>query len=83
VEWIDKIEYQVNDQSRQKFAQTYSGIRPKLCIPQQFIIDFVTQTEQDLGVVGLVNLFGFEFPGFTAGLAISEQVSSVVQKVSH
>ncbi len=49
-EWIHKIDYQVNDQSRQKFAQaiqtewserdpsklapTYSGIRPKLGKPK-------------------------------------------------
>jgi L-2-hydroxyglutarate oxidase LhgO len=41
------------------------------------------QTEQDHGVVGLVNLFGIESPGLTASLAIAEQVSSIVEKVSH
>jgi L-2-hydroxyglutarate oxidase LhgO len=96
VEWIDKIDYQVNDQSRQKFAQaiqtywpecdpsklapTYSGIRPKLGTPQQFSTDFVIQTDQDHGLTGLVNLFGIESPGLTASLAIAEQVSSIVQK---
>ncbi len=96
VEWIDKLDYQVNDQSRQKFAQaiqaywpacdpsklapTYSGIRPKLGTPQQFSSDFVIQTEQDHGVVGLVNLFGIESPGLTASLAIAEQVSSNAKK---
>ena len=99
VEWIDKIDYQVNDLSRQKFAQaiqtywpacdpsklapTYSGIRPKLGTPQQFASDFVIQTEQDHGVVGLVNLFGIESPGLTASLAIAEQVSSNVKKESY
>lgn len=99
VEWIDKIDYQVNDQSRQKFAEaiqtywpacdpsklapTYSGIRPKLGTPQQFSSDFVIQTEQDHSVAGLINLFGIESPGLTASLAIAEQVSSIVEKVSH
>ena len=95
VEWIDKIDYQVNEQSRQKFAQaiqtywpecdpskltpTYSGIRPKLGTSQQFSSDFVIQIEQDHGIAGLVNLFGIESPGLTASLAIAEQVSSIVQ----
>jgi L-2-hydroxyglutarate oxidase LhgO len=98
VEWVDKIDYQVNDKSRQRFAQaiqtywpacdpsklspTYSGIRPKLGTPQQFSSDFVIQTEQDHGVVGLVNLFGIDSPGLTASLAIAEQVSSTIEKVS-
>ncbi len=91
VEWIDKIDYQVNDQFRQKFAQAiqaywpacdasklapaYSGIRPKMGTPQQFCSDFVIQTEQDHGIIGLVNLFGIESPGLTASLAIAEEVS--------
>jgi len=99
VEWIEKIDYKVNDRSRQKFAQaiqtywpacdpskltpTYSGIRPKLGTPQQFSSDFVIQTEQDHGVAGLINLFGIESPGLTASLAIAERVSSIVEKVSH
>lgn len=98
VEWVDKIDYQINDRSREKFAQAiqaywpecdpsklapaYSGIRPKLGTPQQFSSDFVIQTEQNHGVVGLVNLFGIESPGLTASLAIAEQVSSIIKKVS-
>lgn len=94
VEWVDKIDYRVNDLSRQKFAQaiqtywpacdpsrlapTYSGIRPKLGTPQQFSGDFVIQTEQDHGVAGLVNLFGIESPGLTASLAIAENVSELL-----
>jgi L-2-hydroxyglutarate oxidase LhgO len=99
VQWVDKIDYQVNDQSKEKLAQaiqtygpecdpsklapTYSGIRPKLGTPQQFSTDFVIQTEKDHGLVGLVNLFGIESPGLTASLAIAEEVSSIVEKVSH
>ncbi len=96
VQWIDTIDYQVSDKSKQKFAHaiktywpacdpsklapTYSGIRPKLGTPQQFSSDFVIQTHQDHGVAGLVNLFGIESPGLTASLAIAEQVSSIVKK---
>ncbi len=99
VEWIDKIDYQVNDQSRQRFAlaiqtywpacdpsklaSTYSGIRPKLGTSQQFFSDFVIQTEQNHGVAGLVNLFDIESPSLTASLAIAKQVSSIIEKVSH
>lgn len=99
VEWIDKIDYEVNNQSRQKFAQAlqtywpacdpsklvpaYSGIRPKVGTPQQFFGDFVIQTEQQHGVAGLVNLFGIDSPGLTASLAIAEQVSSIAEKVRH
>jgi L-2-hydroxyglutarate oxidase LhgO len=95
VEWVEKMDYQVNDQSKQKFAlaiQTYwpecdpsklapaySGIRPKLGTPQKFSSDFLIQTNQDHGVSGLINLFGIESPGLTASLAIAEMVSSVVQ----
>lgn len=96
VQWVDTIDYQVNDESKQIFAQaiktywpdcdptklapTYSGIRPKLGTQQQFSNDFVIQTHQDHGLAGLVNLFGIESPGLTASLAIAEQVSSIVKK---
>lgn len=99
VEWIEKIDYQVNDQSKQKFADaiqtywpecdpsrlapTYSGIRPKLGSPQKFSSDFLIQTEQNHGISGLINLFGIESPGLTASLAIAEHVSSIFQQVSH
>jgi L-2-hydroxyglutarate oxidase LhgO len=96
VQWVDTINYYINDGSQQKFGQaiqtywpgcdpskltaTYCGIRPKLGTPQQFSSDFVIQTDQDHGLIGLVNLFGIESPGLTASLAIAELVSSIVQK---
>ncbi len=99
VEWVDEIDYQVNESSRHKFAEAiqtywpscqadqlmpaYSGIRPKLGTFQHFSSDFAIQTEQEHGVPGLVNLFGIESPGLTASLAIAEKVSSIFQKVSH
>lgn len=90
VEWIEKIDYQVDDQSKRKFAQAiqsywpacdanklapaYSGIRPKLGSPQQFASDFLIETEKEHGVAGLVNLFGIDSPGLTASLAIAERI---------
>jgi L-2-hydroxyglutarate oxidase LhgO len=90
VEWVEKIDYQINDQSKQKFAQAiqaywqacdvtklvpaYSGIRPKLGSSQQFATDFFIKTEVEHGVAGLVNLFGIDSPGLTASLAIAESV---------
>jgi L-2-hydroxyglutarate oxidase LhgO len=90
VEWVDKIDYQINDRSKLKFAQAiqsyweacdetrlfpaYSGIRPKLGSPQQFASDFYIKTEVEHGVAGLVNLFGIDSPGITASLAIAESV---------
>lgn len=95
VEWINKIDYQVNDLRRQKFAQSiqiywpacdpsklvaaYSGIRPKLGTPQHFSSDFVIQTYEDHGIHGLVNLYGIESPGLTASLAIAEDVLELLK----
>ena len=94
VEWIDVLDYQVNENSRYKFAQAkktywpscqtdrlmpaYSGIRPKLGTQQHFSSDFSIQSEQEHGVPGLVNLFGVESPGLTASLAIAEEVSLIL-----
>ncbi|MCH8315937.1 MAG: FAD-dependent oxidoreductase, partial [Planctomycetes bacterium] len=36
--------------------------------------DFIVSTEDDHGVPGVVNLFGFESPGMTASLAIADHV---------
>jgi L-2-hydroxyglutarate oxidase LhgO len=97
VEWVSHIDYQVNDKSKQEFARAiqtywpscdakklmpaYSGIRPKIGIPEQFSKDFVIQTEIDHGVAGLINLYGIESPGLTASLAIAEQVFSFIKEV--
>ncbi|KAF0892069.1 hypothetical protein E2562_013465 [Oryza meyeriana var. granulata] len=50
----------------------YSGIRPKLSGPS----DFVIQGEDIHGIPGLVNLFGIESPGLTSSLAIAEYIVS-------
>ena len=52
----------------------YAGIRPKIARPGGSTTDFLTQTEKDHGVAGLINLFGIESPGLTASLAIADRV---------
>jgi L-2-hydroxyglutarate oxidase LhgO len=87
-EWVNEIDYQVYEHSKDKFAQAvqaywpgcdvdklvpaYSGIRPKIGTTENFLSDFLIQTERDHGVAGLLNLFGIESPGLTASLAIAE-----------
>jgi L-2-hydroxyglutarate oxidase LhgO len=52
----------------------YTGIRPKVTGPTEAAGDFIIQGPAAHGVPGLVNLFGIESPGLTAGLAIAEGV---------
>lgn len=96
VEWIDQIDYQVNENAKTKFAKAiqrywpgcdenklqpgYAGIRPKIGKPENFLDDFLIQTEADHGIRGLVNLFGIESPGLTASMAIAEDVFSTLVK---
>lgn len=91
VEMVDKEYYGVDEKRKPEFVAAirryfpaldeeklqpaYAGIRPRLFVPDNKTPDFLIQTEQDHGLVGLVNLFGIESPGLTACLAIAEQVS--------
>ena len=88
VEWIDAIDYAFDPKRAQSFAAAirtywpdgalqpdYAGIRPKIARPGGSGTDFLIQTQKDHGVAGLVNLFGVESPGLTAGLAIAEWVA--------
>ncbi len=90
VEWVEDIDYKVNESSKQKFFNAiktywpnckfenlipgYAGIRPKIGNQEDFLNDFVIQYEQEHGVPGLVNLLGIESPGLTSSLAIAEDV---------
>lgn len=91
VEWIDRIDYDVDPRRAEKFyaairrywpqlpdgalAPGYAGIRPKISGPKDPAPDFVIQGPQDHGVPGLINLFGIESPGLTASLALAEEVA--------
>ena len=90
VEWIERIDYDVDPRRAQVFYKAirgywpglpdgalqpaYSGIRPKLQARGQPARDFLLQGPSDHGVAGLVNLFGIESPGLTASLAIGDAV---------
>jgi L-2-hydroxyglutarate oxidase LhgO len=94
VEWVDRIEYEVDPRRADSFyaairrywpglpdgalAPAYSGIRPKTVPKGAPAQDFVVQGRGTHGVPGLVHLFGIESPGLTASLALAEHVMGVV-----
>ncbi len=92
VEWVGKIDYDVDPDRAAKFypairryypalsdgalVPAYCGIRPKLSRDPRADSDFLIHTEADHGAPGLVNLYGIESPGLTASLALAESVAS-------
>ena len=90
VEWIERIEYDVDPRRAERFyaairrywpalpdgalAPGYSGIRPKTAGPGEPAPDFAVQGPRAHRVPGLVNLFGIESPGLTASLALAAMV---------
>lgn len=90
VEWVNELDYRVNENKREQFHQAistywpdcepdklmpdYSGIRPKIKLTSGFIDDFTVQTESVHGIRGLVNLFGIESPGLTSCLSLADYV---------
>jgi L-2-hydroxyglutarate oxidase LhgO len=94
VEWVDRIDYQVDMRRRESFVkaiskywpeietreimQDYSGIRAKVSGPGDEDGDFIIHGPSDHGIDGLVNLFGIESPGLTASLAIAEEIRKIL-----
>jgi len=94
VEWIDRIDYDVDIRRADRFYQAirsywpglpdgaiqpaYAGIRPKLGPASAPAADFVIQGPADHGVPGLVNLYGIESPGLTASLALADRVRDLL-----
>lgn len=92
VEWIDEIDYSVDENRGINFYEAirkywpnlpdgalvpaYAGIRPKLTGPEASGQDFLIQSERVHGVPGLVNFFGIESPGLTASMSVAESVAS-------
>ncbi len=86
VEWIETIDYAVDEKRAPLFEEairrywpglpenalvpSYCGVRPKIAAPGAPSADFMIQGPSDHGVDGLWNLFGIESPGLTASLAI-------------
>jgi L-2-hydroxyglutarate oxidase LhgO len=57
----------------------YSGVRAKITSKLDPAGDFRIDTEDQHGLEGLINLFGFESPGLTSSLAIAEDVGRCLQ----
>lgn len=94
VEWVDRIDYDVDPARADKFYAAvrkyypaledgaiqpgYSGIRPKIQAPDEAARDFVIQGPDDHGIPGLINLYGIESPGMTSSLAIADYVRKLI-----
>ncbi len=92
VEWIERINYDVDPRRCENFyaeirkywpdlpdgalVAGYAGIRPKIGPSGSVATDFVIQGPEVHGVPGLVNLFGIESPGLTASPAIAAEVAT-------
>ncbi len=90
LEWVDKIDYDVDPRRADIFYETvrryypglkdgslqpgYAGVRPKLQKPGGAPEDFLIQGPALHGIPNLVNLYGIESPGLTSSLAIAAEV---------
>lgn len=95
VEWIEKIDYEVDPARADVFYDAirtywpdladgalqpgYAGVRPKVSAPGEPAADFIIQGPETHGVDGLVNLYGMESPGLTASLAIARHVANLLK----
>ena len=95
VEYIDSLNYTVDDDHRDGFHRAVSrylphikreslhpdmcGIRPKLQAPGEEYRDFIISEESGRGYPRLINLLGIESPGLTACIPIARYVSSLVE----
>jgi L-2-hydroxyglutarate oxidase LhgO len=96
-EYVDRIDYAIDPEKRERFAEAgrryapglrsawlspdQAGIRPKLAGPGEAFRDFVIAEEGARGLPGLVNLVGIESPGLTASEAIAAQVAELLAAV--
>jgi L-2-hydroxyglutarate oxidase LhgO len=90
VEWVDAIDYSIDESRRDSFAASirtywpsihaedlvpgYTGIRPKLSGPGEPAADFKFEIAAAGNKRQLVHLLGIESPGLTASLAIAIEV---------
>lgn len=88
VEWIDAVDYGLDDHRREHFRQAisrywpgvrgrelnpaYCGVRPKLTRRGEADADFLIAGPETHGMPRLVQLFGIESPGLTSSLAIAD-----------
>jgi L-2-hydroxyglutarate oxidase LhgO len=94
VEWIERIDYDVDPGRAVGFYQAirqyypglkdgaiepgYAGIRPKIAPKGTQAADFVIQGPREHGVPGLVNLFAIESPGLTSSLVLAQEVAGAL-----
>ncbi len=95
VEWVDEINYHVDEVSKSKFINSikkywpdienknispnYSGVRPKISINNTIADDFLIFGKDDHGLDGFIDLLGIESPGLTSSLAIANHVSTMIE----
>ena len=95
VRFLDQLDYRFDDSQRSSFAAAirrwwpvlenedlkpdFVGIRPKLVGPHQANPDFLISNGADIGLPGLIQLFGIESPGLTSALAIADLVAELLE----
>lgn len=72
--FVDKISNYFSSIKIEDLSEDYTGIRPKLDLEEKFT-DFSILTSREHGVDNLIFLQGFESPGLTSSLAISEYIT--------
>jgi L-2-hydroxyglutarate oxidase LhgO len=93
VDWVDRIDYDVDPARAQGFyaairrywpglpdgalAPAYAGIRPRTSGPEAPAEDFLIQGLTETGHPGYVALYGIDSPGLTASLAIGDYVADL------
>ena len=93
-EYIDTIDYTIDeskrdaffssasqlfpDLDRNAFAPDMAGIRPKLSGPGEKVRDFIIVDEESNGAPGFIDCIGIESPGLTASPAIARMVADMV-----
>ena len=96
VEWIDAIEYSVDESRADAFYESvrsywpsippgslspgYAGIRPKLTGPGEAPADFTILESRRSAASRSLHLLGFESPGLTAALAIGRHVATLLER---
>jgi L-2-hydroxyglutarate oxidase LhgO len=92
VEWIDRIDYDVDPRRGDAFyaairtywpglldgtlQPAYAGVRPKIQAPGAAAADFRIDGPEVHGLPGQVHLYGIESPGLTSCLAIADEVAA-------
>lgn len=94
IEPVDRLDYNVDPDRSKSFCAAirtywpdlpdnallpdYSGIRPKIRMPNNLPQDFIISDQSNHRLPGLINLFGIESPGLTASLALANRVQQII-----